>query len=96
MAFTPFDKRLLDEGLAYFARPRLASLLETLGTTRFERIETLATMLRNSPPEERDEAVSIFERAATRALREREGAEERRSHRHSRSVERRAQRRRSS
>ena len=29
-SFSPFDKRLLEEGLAYFERPRLASLLESL------------------------------------------------------------------
>jgi hypothetical protein len=96
--FSPFDKRLLEEGLAYFDRPRLASLLEMLGTSKFERAETLVTMLRHSPPEEYDEAVDIFERATARAARERLPDEEprRERERYSRSAERRAQRRRSS
>jgi hypothetical protein len=67
--FRPFDKRLLEEGLAYFDRPRLASLLETLGTSKFERVDVLVTMLRHSSPEEFDEAVDIFERATARAAR---------------------------
>jgi hypothetical protein len=94
-SFSPFDKRLLEEGLAYFDRPRLASLLETLGASKFERVEALVTMLRYSPPEEYDEAVAILERATARAAREREPDEELRRPRHSRSAERRAQRRRS-
>ena len=94
-SFSPFDKLLLEEGLAYFDRPRLASLLEMLGTSKFERVEALVTMLRHSPPEEYDEAVAIFERAMTRAARERDPDEEPRRERHSRSAERRAQRRRS-
>ena len=93
-SFSPFDKRLLEEGLAYFDRPRLAALLETLGTSKFERVEALVTMLRHSSPEEYDEAIAIFERAMTRANRERDSDEEPRE-RHSKSAERRAQRRRS-
>ena len=52
MTLSLFDQRLLEEGLTWFDRPRLASLLEMLGTTTFEGVETLVTMLRNSPPEE--------------------------------------------
>jgi ribosomal protein S21 len=102
-SFSPFDKRLLAEGLAYFERPRLARLLEMLGTSKTERVDALVTMLRNCPPEEFDEALDIFERAIARAARQREwenerdpdGADERRR-RYSASAERRAQRRRSS
>ncbi len=94
-SLSPFDKRLLEEGLAYFDRPRLAGLLETLGSSKFERVEALVTMLRHSPPEEYDEAVAIFERAMSRAARDRDSDEEYRRERHSRSAERRAQRRRS-
>ena len=94
-SFSPFDKRLLEEGLAYFDRPRLATLLETLGTSRFERVEALVTMLRHSSPEEYDEAIAVFERAMTRATRQRDPDEEPRRERHSKSAERRAQRRRS-
>ena len=96
MTFSPFDRRLLEEGLAYFERPRLASLLEMLGGTRFERVETLVTMLRHSPPEEFEEAVAVFERAAGRAARDRDGDDGSRQRRQSRSAERRAQRRQAS
>jgi hypothetical protein len=99
--FSPFDKRLLEEGLAYFDRPRLASLLEQLGSSKPERTAALEAMLRHCPPEEFTEAVEIFERAIARAdrKRQRESAEERPDRperRPSRSAERRAQRRRSS
>lgn len=95
MTFSPFDKQLLEEGLAWFDRPRLAGLLEMLGSTGLERVETLVTMLRNSPPEEFDEAVALFERAAGRAVRERDDDHDPRRQRHSKAAERRAQRRRS-
>jgi hypothetical protein len=105
MAFSPFDKRLLDDGLAFFTRPRLASLLEQLGATEGERVDALATMLRHSSPEEFDEAVAIFQRALARVTRaqersrdgERDGIEgdESRRRRYSASAERREQRRRS-
>ena len=96
-SFSPFDKRLLEEGLAYFDRPRLASLLEMLGTSESERVDVLVTMLRNCPPEEFDEALDLFERATARAARQRDCVpdEEPRRERQSRSAERRAQRRRS-
>ena len=101
-SFSRFDKRLLEEGLAYFDRPRLASLLEMLGTSKTERVDALVMMLRNCPPEEFDEALDILERATARATRQRdwderdrEGSGERRR-RYSASAERRAQRRQSS
>ena len=102
-SFSPFDKQLLEEGLAFFDRPRLASLLEMLGTSEAERVDVLVTMLRNSSTEEFDEALDIFERATARAARQRDRDEERdrdddepRRRRYSASAERRAQRRRSS
>jgi len=96
-SFSLFDKRLLEEGLAYFDRPRLAGLLEMLGTSKVERLEALVTMLRDCPPEEFDEALDLFERATARAARQRDRVddEEPRRERYSRSAERRAQRRRS-
>jgi hypothetical protein len=99
-SFSPFDKRLLEEGLAYFDRPRLVNLLEMLGTSKTERVEALITMLRNCPPDEFDEALDLFERATSRAARQRDWEEERdrddeRPRRYSASAERRAQRRRS-
>jgi len=103
-SFSPFDKRLLEEGLAYFERPRLASLLESLGASKVERVDVLVTMLRDCSPEEFDEALDIFERATARAARQRDwqdepdggGADGGHRRRHSPSAERRAQRRRSS
>lgn len=93
MTFSSFDKRLMEEGLAYFSRPRLASLLELLGTSELERVDVLVTMLKNAPSDEFDEAVDIFERATTRASRQRDDEEPRRK-RYSASAERREQRRR--
>jgi hypothetical protein len=99
MAFSPFDKRLLEDGIAFFARPRLASLLEELGTTEGERVDTLATMLRHAAPDEFDEAVAVFERALARVAREQERDrtpdDEPRRRRYSAAAERREQRRRS-
>lgn len=101
MTLSPFDRRLLEEGLEYFARPRLAGLLETLGTSEGERLDVLVTMLRNAPPVEFEEAVDLFERATSRASRQRvrdeesDRGEEPRLRRPSPAAERRAQRRRS-
>ena len=98
MAFSAFDRRLLDEGLEFFTRPRLATLLELLGGGKHERVEVLSTMLHNGSPEEYDEAVEIFERATARAERPRRAPvpEARGRQRYSASAERREQRRRSS
>ena len=98
MAFSAFDKRLLDEGLEFFSRPRLATLLELLGDAKRERVEALSRMLHHGAPEEYDEAVEIFERATARAERPRRASvsEPGRRPRYSASAERREQRRRSS
>ena len=93
MTFSSFDKRLMEEGLAYFSRPRLASLLELLGTSERERVDALVTMLKNAPPDEFDEAVDLFERAVAKTSRQRDDEEPRRK-RYSASAERREQRRR--
>ena len=99
MAFSPFDKRLLEEGLTFFSRPRMASLLEALGTSEGERVDTLATMLRHAAPDEFAEAVAVFERALARVAREQERDrtpdDEPRRRRYSAAAERREQRRRS-
>ena len=98
MAFSVFDRRLLDEGLEFFSRPRLATLLELLGEAKSERVEALSTMLRHCSPQEYDEAVEIFERATARAERPRRASrsQPRERSRYSSSAERREQRRRSS
>ncbi|HYH50304.1 MAG TPA: hypothetical protein VEG38_12230 [Acidimicrobiia bacterium] len=101
MTLSSFDRRLLEEGLEYFARPRLASLLEMLGTSDRDRLDVLVTMLRHAPAPEFEEAVDLFERATARSARQRawdvdhERVEEPRRRRASPSAERRAQRRRS-
>jgi hypothetical protein len=100
MAFSPFDKRLLEEGLTFFSRPRMASLLEALGTSEGERVDTLATMLRHAAPDEFAEAVAVFERALARVAREQERNRDRTPddeprRRYSAAAERREQRRRS-
>lgn len=102
MAFSSFDRRLLEEGLTFFSRPRLAALLEGLGATEGERVDALETMLRHCSPDEFAEAAAVFERALARATRERErdeerdrpGGDESRRRRYSASAERREQRRR--
>lgn len=100
MTFSPFDRRLMEEGLAYFSRPRLANLLELLGASERERVDVLVTMLKNAPRDEFDEAVDVFERATARAARQRTwehesvDEEEPRRKRYSAAAERREQRRR--
>lgn len=100
MTFSSFDKRLMEEGLAYFSRPRLASLLELLGTSEWERVDVLVSMLKDAPPDEFDEAVDMFERATARASRQRtwdrdsDDDDDPRRKRYSASAERREQRRR--
>ena len=107
MAFSPFDRRLLDEGLWFFSRPRLATLLEQLGADEEERVDALTTMLRHAAPDEFDEAVAIFDRAVARTARdqtraraaedreqERADADREPRARYSAAAERRAQRRR--
>jgi hypothetical protein len=90
MPFSEFDRRLLADGLGYFSRPRLASLLEMLGSSKRERVDAVTTMLRHSSAEEFEEAVEIFEGAVARVSRE----QARTSRRYSASAERREQRRR--
>jgi flagellar motor switch protein FliG len=70
MGLSPFDRRLLTEGLAYFTTPRLASLLDLLGRNEVERLATLTAMLRNSSEDEVDEVTDLFERALARVARE--------------------------
>ena len=91
MGFSAFDQRLLEEGLAYFAQPRLATLLELLGTTKFDRVETLTTMLRNAAPEEIEEAAAIFDRVLARLEQDR-ATEDRRTRRSETAAERRERR----
>jgi len=74
MGLSPFDRRLLTEGLAYFTAPRLASLLDLLGTNDGERLATLTAMLRNSSEDEVEDLTDLVERALARVARERSRA----------------------
>jgi hypothetical protein len=104
MSLSSFDKRLLADGLEFFDRPRLATLLELLGDAKFERIDSLTTMLCHCPPSELDEMVDVFERALARATRDRlrargdetDGPDREPRRRYSAAAERREQRRRAS
>lgn len=79
MRFSRFDERLLNEGLDFFTNPRLASLLELLGSDRSERVDNLAAMLRNSSANEVDELVNLLERAMARLERDQARAQSRES-----------------
>ena len=99
MTFSPFDRRMMEDGLAWFSRPRLASLLEFLGADERERLDALVTMLRHAPAVEFEEAIDLFDRAEAKAARHRldehrDRVEEPRRRRYSASAERREQRRR--
>jgi hypothetical protein len=102
VSLSSFDKRLLADGPAFFDRPRLASLLELLGDSKFERVDALATMLRHCPPNEFEEFADVVDRALARAARDQargrddeiDRAGEPRRRRYSRAAERREQRRR--
>ena len=77
MGLSPFDRRLLDEGLGYFSRPRLESLLDLLGSSEGERVAALAAMLRNSSEDDVEEFMAIFERAIGRVAKEQARAQNR-------------------
>ena len=77
MSFSSFDKRLLQEGAAFFSRPRLACLLESLGNTSAERVAVLEAMLQNSCLHDVEEALDLFERGLIRAARRKLRVEER-------------------
>ncbi|MGH9038780.1 MAG: hypothetical protein ACRDZ3_00960 [Acidimicrobiia bacterium] len=92
MGLSPFDRRLLAEGLDFFSRPRLASLLELLGSSQGERVSALAAMLRNSSQDEVDEFLAVFERAIARVEKEQARAQDQEGDRGSRSERRRRSR----
>ena len=67
------DLRLDDitRGLENFANPSARGLLDSMGRTREEQIETLAAMLRNSSEEDMAEMAQIFGEAMARLAEER-------------------------
>lgn len=67
------DLRLDDitRGLENFANPSARGMLETMGRTREEQVETLAAMLRNSSEEDMAEMAQIFGEAMAKMAEER-------------------------
>jgi hypothetical protein len=67
------DLRLDDitRGLENFANPSARGMLESMGRTREEQIETLSAMLRNSSEEDMAEMARIFGEAMARLAEER-------------------------
>ena len=73
------DLRLDDitRGLENFANPSARGMLESLGRTREDQIETLAAMLRNSSEDDIAEMGQIFGEAMARLAEERATGRER-------------------
>jgi len=67
------DLRLDDitRGLENFANPSARGMLESMGRTREERVETLSGILRNSSEEDMAEMAQIFGEAMSRLAEER-------------------------
>ena len=67
------DLRLDDitRGLENFANPSARGMLESMGRTREEQVETLAAMLRNSSEEDVAEMAQIFGEAMAKLAEER-------------------------
>jgi predicted O-methyltransferase YrrM len=78
---------LIDEitrGLENFANPSAKGMLESMGRTRDEQVETMVTMLRNSSEAEIEEMGTVFGLAMAKLAEERANGErhaERRQHR---------------
>lgn len=63
----------ITRGLENFANPSARGMLESMGRTREEQVETLAAMLRNSSEEDIAEMAQIFGEAMARLAGERAG-----------------------
>ena len=61
----------ITRGLENFANPSARGMLDSMGRTREEQIETLAAMLRNSSEEDMAEMAEIFGEAMARLAEER-------------------------
>lgn len=70
------DLRLDDitRGLENFANPSARGMLDSMGRTREEQVETLVSMLRNSSEEDMAEMAQIFGEAMARLAEERAAA----------------------
>jgi predicted O-methyltransferase YrrM len=74
-------------GLENFANPSARGMLESMGRTRDEQVETMASMLRNSSEAEIEEMGTVFGMAMAKLAEERsnsEGHAERHPERHPR------------
>ena len=69
MADLRFDD--ISRGLANFANPSARGMLDSMGRTREEQVETLAAMLRNSSEEDMAEMAQIFGEAMAKLAEER-------------------------
>ena len=69
MADLRFDD--ITRGLANFANPSARGMLDSMGRTREEQVETLAAMLRNSSEEDMAEMAQIFGEAMAKLAEER-------------------------
>jgi hypothetical protein len=69
MADLRFDD--ITRGVENFANPSARGMLDSMGRTREEQIETLAAMLRNSSDEDMAEMAQIFGEAMARLAEER-------------------------
>jgi len=71
------DLRLDDiaRGLENFANPSARGMLDSMGRTREEQVETLAAMLRNSSEEDMAEMAQIFGEAMAKLAEERAAGE---------------------
>jgi hypothetical protein len=90
----------ITRGLQNFANPSARGLLESLGRTRQEQVDTMASMLRNSSEADIDEMGQVFALAMAKLAEERSNAttpgatepERPRRRRHQTAAERRRQR----
>src|SRR5919206_1521529 len=69
MADLRFDD--ITRGLQNFANPSARGMLDSMGRTREEQVETLAAMLRNSSEEDMAEMAQIFGEAMAKLAEER-------------------------
>ena len=94
------DLRIEDitRGLENFANPSARGMLESMGRTREEQVETMASMLRNSSEAEIEEMGTVFGMAMAKLAEERSSGESHARHarphrRHQTAAERRRERR---
>jgi hypothetical protein len=88
----------ITRGLENFANPSAKGMLESMGRTRAEQVDTMVTMLRNSTEAEIEEMGTVFGLAMAKLAEERANAESptqasERPRRHQTAAERRRERR---